>query len=72
MIHTTDKDCDNYMGLRNLVKVRKEFICHGCKITFGKGTQAVSWTMVDGTDFFERKFCVECNKLWGSNNDYSN
>lgn len=59
--------CENYMKIRNTVKVRKDFTCYKCQKVFIKGSTAVSWTMVDGTDFFERKFCVECNELESKN-----
>ena len=44
------------------VKSRKDFTCQCCELTFPKGTIAQTFKCVNGTDFFEMKFCTECKE----------
>lgn len=44
------------------VKVRKDFICKCCERNIIKGSFAVSYKCANSNDFFELKFCTDCNR----------
>jgi hypothetical protein len=44
------------------VKTRKDFVCDCCEKLLPKGSVAKSYKCVNGTDFFELKFCENCKE----------
>ena len=44
------------------IKSRKDFKCKCCEQVFSKGTIAQTFKCVNGTDFFEMKFCTNCKE----------
>jgi hypothetical protein len=50
-----------YGGEIKIVKTRKDFVCKCCEELKPKGTMAKSFKCANSNDFFELKFCLDCD-----------
>ena len=51
-----------YGGEIKIVKTRKDFVCKCCEKTIEKGSMAKTYKCANSNDFFELKFCTDCNR----------
>lgn len=49
-----------YGGVIKIVKTRKDFVCKCCEEIKPKGTEAKTFKCANSNDFFELKFCLDC------------
>ncbi len=54
-------DATVYGGEIRTVKTRKSFTCRCCNETKPSGTMAKSYKCAESNDFYELKFCLDCN-----------